>query len=239
MAIQIICPGCHTQFKVSDKFAGKKGPCPKCKVEIEIPESDDEVKIHGPETFGPKGKTRQPALKPIFRKDAEFSLKIAGIIAGAVLLIVILAAMFGSTLAADDDPAFENQHTKRLVILTLGAIIVAPPVVFAGYTFLRDQELEAYRGKALWTRVAICGAVYAALWALVAIVHDQAFAGEGFPMPMVIGLASVMILLGAGAAFVCLDFDFTNGLFHYGLYFACCVLLRLIVLGNVFSLEQP
>ena len=31
MAIDVTCPSCHTRFQVSDKFAGKSGPCPKCK----------------------------------------------------------------------------------------------------------------------------------------------------------------------------------------------------------------
>ena len=26
MSIHVICPGCMTQFEVSDRFAGKKGP---------------------------------------------------------------------------------------------------------------------------------------------------------------------------------------------------------------------
>ena len=31
MAIKVLCPGCRTLFTVSDKFAGRTGPCPKCK----------------------------------------------------------------------------------------------------------------------------------------------------------------------------------------------------------------
>ena len=49
MAINVICPGCHTRFKVSDKYAGVEGPCPKCKVKIKIPEKSDEVVIHTPD----------------------------------------------------------------------------------------------------------------------------------------------------------------------------------------------
>ena len=39
MPIQVICPGCHARFTVSDKFGGKEGPCPKCKQKIKIPEA--------------------------------------------------------------------------------------------------------------------------------------------------------------------------------------------------------
>ena len=39
----------------------------------------------------------------------------------------------------------------------LGALVLAPPLVLAGYTFLRDDELEPYRGRELGLRVAACG----------------------------------------------------------------------------------
>ena len=37
MAIQVLCSGCGSRFAVSDRFAGKTGPCPKCKKPITIP----------------------------------------------------------------------------------------------------------------------------------------------------------------------------------------------------------
>jgi hypothetical protein len=40
MPIQVTCPGCKAQFNVSEKFAGKKGPCPKCKAVITIPAAE-------------------------------------------------------------------------------------------------------------------------------------------------------------------------------------------------------
>ncbi|MEC8508925.1 MAG: MJ0042-type zinc finger domain-containing protein, partial [Planctomycetota bacterium] len=35
MSIRVTCPGCHARFNVSDQFAGKSGPCPKCKKTIQ------------------------------------------------------------------------------------------------------------------------------------------------------------------------------------------------------------
>ena len=49
MPINVTCPGCLKRFSVADKFAGKKGPCPKCKKIITIPKKEDEVVIHAPE----------------------------------------------------------------------------------------------------------------------------------------------------------------------------------------------
>ena len=52
MPITIVCPGCHGRFSVSEKFAGKQGPCPKCKKVISIPKASEEVKIHVPDDYG-------------------------------------------------------------------------------------------------------------------------------------------------------------------------------------------
>ena len=45
MPIQVTCPKCFTRFSVSEKFAGKKGPCPKCKSEITVPDVGEEVVV--------------------------------------------------------------------------------------------------------------------------------------------------------------------------------------------------
>ena len=41
MSIPVVCPGCRTRFKVSDRFAGQSGACPKCKAKIEVPAQVD------------------------------------------------------------------------------------------------------------------------------------------------------------------------------------------------------
>ena len=85
MPIPVTCPKCHTRFKVSEKFAGQKGPCPKCKEVILVPKLEDEVVISAP-VAGPKdGKGRQ-ILKPIKRKENKFST-------------IQLIAMIGSVIA--------------------------------------------------------------------------------------------------------------------------------------------
>ena len=50
MAIAVLCPGCKSQFTVSDQYAGRTGPCPKCKKPITIPAvTAAAVTIHEPE----------------------------------------------------------------------------------------------------------------------------------------------------------------------------------------------
>jgi hypothetical protein len=37
MPITVQCPGCGSQFRANDKLAGRRGKCPKCSGEIEVP----------------------------------------------------------------------------------------------------------------------------------------------------------------------------------------------------------
>jgi hypothetical protein len=73
MSIIVVCPGCLKSFKVSDKFAGKSGPCPKCKRTLQVPTKETEVKIHVPEAFAGGGKSAAGKLitKPIARVNAK------------------------------------------------------------------------------------------------------------------------------------------------------------------------
>ncbi len=90
MSIRVTCPGCHTRFNVSDKFAGREGPCPKCKKVIRIPDKNEEVVIHAPE-HGPKDSTGRPLLKPISRKETFVS---------SVQLALIISAVIGFLMAS-------------------------------------------------------------------------------------------------------------------------------------------
>ena len=90
MPIEVLCPGCKSRFKVSEKFAGKKGPCPKCKTVITIPEVTEEVVVHAPQEFGPKNATGVGVLKPITRKETKMSpLVIVGIVSGIITVLVV------------------------------------------------------------------------------------------------------------------------------------------------------
>ena len=64
MSIIVVCPGCLKSFKVSDKFAGKKGPCPNCKRTLQVPTKEQEVQVHAPEAFAGGGKNASGNSSP-------------------------------------------------------------------------------------------------------------------------------------------------------------------------------
>ena len=164
MPIEVLCSGCKTRFSVSEKFAGKKGPCPKCKAVITVPEKTEEVVVQAPQEFGPKNAAGVGTLKPIARKYAKVSpVAIVGIVAGIVTVLDRRRRAPRQSTGSPLDP-------RRLC-----AFLLAPPLAFGGYTFLRDEELEPYRGLNLLIRATVCGTVYAALWAAYAFLPGLVF----------------------------------------------------------------
>ena len=103
MSIIVVCPGCLKSFKVSDKFAGKSGPCPNCKRTLQVPAKEQEVKVHAPEAFAGGGKSTSGKLvtKPIARVNAKLHPVTTTLVAAAALL-VLLATWFGRHLGLFD-----------------------------------------------------------------------------------------------------------------------------------------
>ena len=219
MAIQVICHGCHAKFQVSDKFAGKKGPCPKCKAEITVPEKNEEVVIHAPEEFGSGGQDAQGrmVLKPIARKQTKISAIFVGTIVAVCIVVFIVAALLGNSF----------QGEIPFFLLALGAVGFAPPLTYAGYSFLRDDELEPYRGRALAIRVAICSLIYALLWFLFKAAIAMFLLDSQPELWHLLLFIPPIVLIAIVTTFACFDFDFTSGFIHYGLYLLVTVLLRL------------
>lgn len=218
MAINVVCPGCHKRFKVSDKFAGKKGPCPKCKTVMKIPDKSDEVVVHAPASFGPKDSKGRAVLKPLARKETKVSPVLTAVIIVAIIVALIVAWTFRSP-----------DGEVPMLVLILGAILAAPPLVLGGYSFLRDSELEAFHGRELMIRVLACSVAYAFTWGLIAVATQYVLQGD--PLPDFHWIVTVPVMMGIGtfAAYASFDFDFTIGMFHYGLYLLATVVLRLIM----------
>jgi hypothetical protein len=221
MPISIVCPGCHKRFTVSDQFAGKKGPCPKCKTVIKVPEKSDEVVVHAPESFGPADSKGRAVLKPITRKETKVSPALtAGILVG-IVVVLLIAWMFRSP---------DGEITATLsALLVIGSIVLAPPLVWGGYSFLRDDELEAFGGRELAIRVAACSAVYAILWGLVAFINWYLFDNEQLDVYHMLFIVPVIVGIGSFAAYTSLDFEFSTGAVHYGLYLMVTLLLAWIL----------
>lgn len=218
MPIPVVCPGCQKRFNVSDKFAGKKGPCPHCKTVIQVPEKIEEVVIHAPEGFGPKDAAGRAVLKQIARKETKVSPLLTAVILVAILIVLAVAWMFRSPKG--DVP---------MLLLVVGAVALAPPLAWAGYTFLRDDELEPYSGKELGLRVLACSAVYALLWGLVALVTGYVLGGDRVEVIHMVFIAPVMIGIGSFGAYVSLDLEFGTAAVHCSLYLLVTVTLRLIL----------
>jgi len=220
MPIQVICPGCHTRFNVSDKFAGQSGACPKCKGPIEVPAASDKVVIHERELeAGAKDAQGRSVLKPVTKTDSKFNPLV---MVGAILLVTVaFAVAFMVHGTSPTAPMF-------LPIMIAGALLVGPPLAWAGYFFLRDDELEGYQGIQLAIRTLACSVAYAFLWGVYAFVYPRFF-GEGpLEVWMVLPLAP-LLAAGAGAAYVCFDLDLGSGFFHYSLYLAATIMLRMVM----------
>lgn len=213
MPIDVTCPGCHKRFKVSEKFAGKEGPCPSCKGMIRVPALTEQVVVHAPEAHGPKDKSGRPVLKPIARSETRFS----PLSAAAVGLVVVGALAAALVLRS-------NRDNATWQVLGAGAAFLGPALAWAGYTFLRNDELEPYRGRSLLLRAVICGLVYALLWGGYALVLHYLFDGR-IEIVHLLFVVPPFVAVGALTSFASLDLDFGNGAIHYGLYVLVTVAL--------------
>lgn len=219
MSIQVTCPGCHARFNVSDNFAGREGPCPKCKTKIKIPDKAEEVVIHAPEDFGGGGRDAKgrPVLKPIERADVKLPPVVIFAIVGAVVMVLLLAWVLG-----------RSGEPPSTLILGIGALALAPALIFGGYTFLRDDELEPYRGRQLWLRIGICSLVYALTWLGYSLAIGMLVSEGNSPAMMHLLLVAPPIIgVGMLAAYSTLDLEPMMAFLHYGLYLTVTVLLRL------------
>jgi predicted Zn finger-like uncharacterized protein len=214
MPIAVICPSCKAAFRVSDKFAGRKGPCPKCKATIEIPKPE-EVQIHGAEAFAEGGRDTKGQLitKPIARKDAKLGTIQIVLLVGGTITSLVLTAVLGRTLGVG------------IPVVGVGLLVLGFPICVGAYVLLRNDELEPYRGTSLWIRAGITSVGYAALWGIFYLVPESAMTA---PWNWFL-IVPPFLVVGALAAFACLDLDFANGFFHYSFYLLVTLLLRYLI----------
>jgi hypothetical protein len=223
MPILVSCPGCKKSFNVDEKFAGKTGPCPHCKTKITVPQKQPEVKVHAPDEFagGGKSKTGKLLLKPIARQEAKITpLRIAVVAGGAVAAIVYAVVI--RMIAA------ESGSMKQMILCGVGLLAIAPPLAAAAYAFLRDDELEPYRGTQLWIRAGICGLIYALLWGVFAYIRGVIFKDTPIELFMWLFIVPPFFVIGGMAGKFSLDLETANGFFHYAFYVVVTILLALI-----------
>jgi hypothetical protein len=217
MSIIVVCPGCRKSFKVSDKFAGKSGPCPKCKRTLHVPEKSQEVTVHAPTEFAGGGRTKagKLAIEPVAFTPAKLQPVKAVLIVAAVLTVLTIAGIGGRT----------KLHLFQSTLVTaIGLLLVSPPLTAAAYAILRDDEFEPYQGGQLYIRSGLCALGYAALWGLFSLLVARGFiTGELWTWLYV---APPFVLAGGLFALAAFDLDFSDGLFHYGFYLVATMVLR-------------
>jgi hypothetical protein len=216
MAIQVTCPSCFKRFTVSDKFAGKSGPCPNCKKTIKIPDKSEQVVIHAPEDTGPKDSKGRSVLKPIRRREVALSLPV--ILAAALGTIVVFGIAIGLGLSGGAPTA----------LVVTSSLLLAFPLSFIGYWFLHDDELEGFTGRQLLIRCSLAALAFAATWGIYWLVptylFDHASTAEISALEMAIFIL-VMIGLGTATAILIFELEFLQGLLQYMLYFVLTFIL--------------
>ena len=112
----------------------------------------------------------------------------------------------------------------KLPFVVGGLVVLSPVLAATGYTFLREDELEPYRGRSLALRATLCGLAYAALWGLFSLLPAyQLLTGE---MWQWVFIAPVFGAIGGAVSWACLDLDFGSATMHYAFYVLVTVLLR-------------
>jgi hypothetical protein len=178
-----------------------------------------EVTIHAPQEYATagRGKGGKSISKPLLRKETKID-RMTWVIGGLVTVAIVALALVVRVAV---------NPQSLLPFIALGLLVITPPLVRMGYGFLRDDELEAYTGRPLWIRTAICTAVYIGLWAFYGFVLvPYGLTGEMwqwfFVGPLFVGI-------GALVAFAVFDLEAGSATMHVGFFLLVTLLLRALV----------
>ena len=219
MAIHVVCTSCTKRFQVDDVHAGKTGPCPNCKKPIQIPLPEDQVVIHEPENLGPKDSGGRPVLKPIAWQDTQVSPLQWVLMLGSVVGILVLSFVLRGSV---QDPS------EHLPLLAFGSLLLGFPLSLAGYSFLRDHELEAYQGRSLWIRCAVCAIVYTFIWGLYSWTPQFFYIDDLEAIHVAIFLLP-LCCAAAIAPFAAFDLDYLFSIIHCVLFLVATAILAKII----------
>ncbi len=226
MAIPVTCPSCLKRFNVSDKFAGKSGPCPNCKKTIRIPEKTDEVVIHAPEDTSPKDSKGKSVLKPIRRTEVNLSLPV--ILASSLSSVVVVGIAFGLGLSGG----------APTPLLAIGTVLLAVPLVFVGYWFLHDDELDSFHGRELLIRCGVCSLVFASLWGLYAYLPGYLTGEAEIDGMQVAMLLPIMLAFGTIASVLVFELEVLQGLLLYTFYLVITFVLAWLSGASLMRLPE-
>ena len=217
MSIPVKCPKCRAEFRVKDEFAGRTGPCPKCKSPITVPRPEAPVVVHEPDApkagdkSAPGGKPTGGPLKiiPIEREEVRFTWSLAALVVGGVIVAFALAYVL------------RNVWQASILLRLVGMFLVGIPLGFGGYAILRNDELEPFRGTSALARIAGCALIYTALWCAIPLFPNDFL--QSALVWIVFGVVSTC--LAASFPMLLLEIDYGSGVFHYLLYLGTTILL--------------
>lgn len=213
MAIRVICPGCMSSFEVDDRFAGKKGPCPKCGHIIEIPK--EKLVIHAPDMVTDGKKTRAVGhdAKPIAMKRFVWTGKdvfwsILGSL-GVISLLFLIGAV--------------HNHVLSTIVGAIAAFGIAYPICDFGYMLIRDEnDLEMFLGNERHKRALFAALVFGASW-IVFEIFVAFLGGQGaITCLYMIGLGAI----GAIGALVFFDCNYGKAFLVYLMFMAAAIVGR-------------
>lgn len=224
MPIPVICPGCKARFNVSDQFAGRTGPCPKCKAPIKIPKpAAQSVTIHEPDApVASSAGTGKAPTAPIKRRDKP--VRVSALVWAAVGAVACMGV--AALLPLVFPPTSSGASTIPPWLLLAGAFAVAVPSVMLGYAAVRNRELEPWRGSAFAKRALACAAVYALLWVLREAIPYVNPEWQLTNMYEWFVVGPLFVAAGGLAAFAALDLDWGSAMVHFSFYVLFSALLR-------------
>lgn len=212
MAIQVICPGCMSRFEVSDRFAGKKGPCPKCSNLIEIPK--EKLVIHAPDEIIVEGRrVKNPDfIRPIEREAFVFTTKQVWINVVGVVVILIFAWLF----------SFLGSGPMKWMAGTSGIFVVAFVLAKNGYILVRDpDDLEIFLGGELHRKSFLVATGYTLSWIIfeaLLLYLNPGFFFFAYLLPIA--------LLASFVPLVVFDTDYGDSFMLYFIFVLCVLVIR-------------
>jgi hypothetical protein len=227
MPIPVVCPGCKSRFTVSDQFAGRTGPCPKCKQPLTVPKpAAESVVIHEPEPpVSSSGSGRAPTA-PLKKRDRPVPAKAFILAAAGGLAFMIAAAVLPQFFPPVVGEGSVATSTIPAWLLLAGAFAAAIPAVLLGYAAVRNRELEPYRGQPLLVRTLACAAIYATLWGvrgLIPLINPDWQLTDMYEWLMI---GPLFVAAGSLAALATLDLEWGNAAVHFSFYVLFTALLR-------------
>lgn len=223
MAIDVICPGCHKRFQVSDQYAGQKGPCPGCKTIIEIPKLEDVVVVHERETTasGTPAKLNSIRRQRTTVGKSELLCAFGALVAG--LLFTVLAR-FGLTET--------HPHPGFLTTVLIGSLL-GVSFSLLGNIVLRGQDNGNNYGRTTLLRACLVGVIYTGIWRLLVLISDGLLVEDGIViLPAVIILAIALTVITTFLPMFVFDFEYQQGLVHVAMFISSLAIYSLI-LGDI------